>query len=171
LFPPGQLQSVYLSAVSFEENPDFDFDEGAEQVRYRIDSTCAIYDVHRAEALDETHANAHVSAEVVWLRDDEPVDTDTPFSLSLTLTACFSWPDITVDEDTARKWLDYNALYLLWPYLRMHIAEITGMSRMPKLTIYTMNVPESPDFEDTDENVLGASGAPSESRGLGESIP
>jgi len=48
------------------------------------------------------------------------------------------------EEDFRRDWLDFNAPYLLWPYARAYIANLTGSSSLPPLTIFTMKVPHPP---------------------------
>jgi hypothetical protein len=40
--------------------------------------------------------------------------------------------------------LEYNGMYLLWPYVRAYTATLTGLSGFPTPTIVTMNVPKPP---------------------------
>lgn len=47
-------------------------------------------------------------------------------------------------DDLAKGWLEYNGMYLLWPYLRSYVSLISGLSHVSELTIFTMNVPLPP---------------------------
>jgi preprotein translocase subunit SecB len=93
-----------------------------------------------------------VGIEVDWSRTDE-AEGLYPFELNAEVTGMFQWSPASAPktERMARLWLDYNGIYLLWAYLRTHVATITGMSDLPPLTIYTMRVPDRPQLDEDDD--------------------
>jgi hypothetical protein len=95
----------------------------------------------RLNAVVEFAHPADESAE----ESDQTGPGPVPFEIELALHGTFSWDSAEMpDDDLARGWLEYNGMYLMWPYLRSYVAIITGMSHLPSLTIYTMNVPKPP---------------------------
>jgi len=85
--------------------------------------------------------------------EDAPESTDGgeaeplgPFDLALDVHGIFVWNQemFPPDEALAKGWLEYNGMYLLWPYLRSYVTMITAATHFPALTIYTMNVPQPP---------------------------
>jgi preprotein translocase subunit SecB len=116
-----------------------------------VDFDTEVEDFHRHEEDEESHAIVGLRARIDWGTEEEP-DRSGPFDLEITVRGIFIWPSLTLEEDVAQAWIDHNATHLLWPYLRTFITTITALSRLPALTIYTMTVPESPDFE-SEENV------------------
>jgi preprotein translocase subunit SecB len=141
-----ELPNVWLASLRFEENLDFDRGARSAPLDYRINSDITVDDLHRAGEDDETHAVATMSASIDWSEEG-------PFTVEANIRGLFVWDNSTIDEDLARSWVEYNATHLFWPYLRSYVTTITALSSFPSLTIYTVSVPESPDFE-SEENVL-----------------
>jgi preprotein translocase subunit SecB len=131
----GQLTDVYLVGLEFRRNPDFDFESDASDAKYHVetDTTASVSD-------DHTFGRTEVTASIHWATvDEQPVEY--PFDLHITLVGDFEWraPDMPADE--IESWLAFNAEHLLWPYLRAYVAQITGMSDLPPLTLYTRTPP------------------------------
>jgi hypothetical protein len=150
---PAQLEEVWLASVLFKEDMDFSWGDRP-GLRYEVDADTTIDDFHLNDDGTETHAIACLHASLTWFdeeRDDSP--TTGPFDLNVDVRGLFVWDSTALEESAAHAWLDYNATNLLWPYLRGYVAAITAHSRLPKLTIYTMSVPESPDFEESEDSV------------------
>jgi preprotein translocase subunit SecB len=77
-------------------------------------------------------------------------------SLSVRVGGVFSWQAATKpDRRLAELWLEYNGMYLLWPYARSYIAAISGMSNVPPLTLYTMSLPNPPDLSELEAEESG----------------
>lgn len=155
---PAQLVQAWLASVTFAENREYLESTDRSKVSYEVESSSEIEDLARFESEDETWAWVRLDARIVWHAEGEEGQGEggekpaTPFDLDMTLRGAFMWGSATVDERVAHAWLEYNASYLLWPYLRSYVATITGMGILPALTIYTMSVPEAPDF-DSEEDV------------------
>jgi len=95
------------------------------------------------ERFPEPPAQLELDVKVEWRHvSDEPFTA--PFDLELTVSGLFEWDHTTHARDLVDAWLEWNGVYLLWPYLRSYVAQITGASSLPPLTIYTMKVPQAP---------------------------
>jgi preprotein translocase subunit SecB len=134
----GQLESVWLSRVTFRENLEFDPDD-ANACRYSLRRSAEI------DSVAEDMWVLHMDVEVEWTRSDD--GEELPFDLGLQVSGAFSWEQAPVDPSFVHGWLDFNGPYLLWPYLRSHIATVTNLSSLPPLTIYTMTVPRPRSIE------------------------
>jgi preprotein translocase subunit SecB len=100
------------------------------------------------EATDDGRrwATLRLDLEFDWVDEDgQPL---RPFDLRVVIRGGFSWSDGPTEERLARKWLEYNGMYLLWPYARSFIATVTSQSRLPALTLYTLDVPQPPELDD-----------------------
>jgi preprotein translocase subunit SecB len=162
---PAQLQDVWVERIRFEEDATFDRADTA-NVSYFVEPKVEIGELRDGD--DGSLSSAvRLSAEVRFARDDE-IEGALPFELDISVVGSFEWSGETkpADAKLAPAWLDYNAMYLLWPYLRAHIATVTSASRLPTLTIYTMNVPNPPVIpseDDTSEQAEGATAQTEES--------
>lgn len=162
---PAQLEFVWLSGVRFQADPNFDRSD-APNWKYVVASETSCDEMFEGETPGDEPSNDGVmwtivilTAKIEWSRVDELQEDDSqakPFELELEVAGAFFWRDGTgPDDKMARLWVEYNAQYLLWPYLRQHVSTITMMSNVPTLTIYTMNVPDRPNMdEESSENVL-----------------
>jgi preprotein translocase subunit SecB len=123
--------------------------EDAPHTEYVVETDVAIGDLGRSE--DGLVAAVTLSAAISFSRTDG-AEGPLPFSLEPDVHGVFRWPpdDLPPSDDLAEAWLEYNGMYLLWPYLRSYIATITGFSHLPALTIYTMNVPKPPVIPEAD---------------------
>jgi preprotein translocase subunit SecB len=139
---PAQLEWVWLSRVNFNVNPEFERNDIGKTTYYvEPDTDVALLN---AEESGARSAVVTLSATIEWEREG---DGPLPFEMQIDVGGHFRWNERAPDEQLARLWLDYNGMYLLWPYLRSYITTITAMAPVPPLTIYTMNVPEPPDVE------------------------
>lgn len=159
MFAPAQLERAWLASIAFEENFGFSLEE-RHKVSYELDARTEIETLFADEEDPPvTWAIVRVDVDLEWHRAEgrEPdqeggEDEEAPFTLSASVRGAFTWaPDRPPEERFARAWLDYNAMYLLWPYLRGYISTVTGFSTFPPLTIYTMQVPEPPDLESEEQ--------------------
>jgi preprotein translocase subunit SecB len=151
VYAAAQLDKVWLADVHFVENPDY---VPNSDIRYFVNSTVEVEDFHRWDEEDETHAIASLAASIVWNiegTDDQP--GELPFTLEVVVRGRFVWQGVSIDQDLAESWISYNATHLLWPYLRGYVTAITAWSALPSLTIYTVMVPEEPDFG-SEENAV-----------------
>ncbi len=148
---PAQLESIWVNEIRFRVDPDFDRAD-ATKTSYVVDAETDVGELF-IEDDGEMSAFVKVDATVEWTRED---DGPLPFEVHVEIEGMFSWaPEMRPDNDRiASLWLDYNALYLMWPYLRSYINAVTAMSSLPPLTIYTMSVPKPPRFdeESSEEN-------------------
>lgn len=137
----GQLQSAWLDAVELEINPNFDPET---VVRYHLSYE---HSVTLADDVESVKTGvAAVQLDVNW-RDgnDEPLTEGAqPFNLRLRVVGLFTWEREQVDREIFGAWLEWNGVYLLWPYIRSYVAMLTSMSPRPTLTIYTLRVPDPP---------------------------
>jgi hypothetical protein len=151
---PAQLEGVWLHSVRFAENENFDESERS-GLFYFVNAKVTHDPFEHDEEHDQTWAVARLHATIEWRREDEyeqRYERPIPFELELVVGGAFAWPSSSIDKRVGNAWLEFNARYLLWPYLRSYAASVTSMSRLPPLTIYTLSVPEPPDFE-SDEDV------------------
>jgi hypothetical protein len=133
----GQLIEVFLAEVHFRRNPEFDYDEHAGAASFFVES------MTRADVSDErTEGETALEASVKWRATD---GSDTPivqpFDINVTVVGRFEWqtPDMEVDE--IRAWLEFNGEFLLWPYLRGYVGQITAQSDLPALHLPTLSLP------------------------------
>jgi preprotein translocase subunit SecB len=148
---PATLVGAWLAHVRFEDNREFPSAEQGD-VSYTVDSEVDVQDFHRDETNNETHAYMLLQASIAWYRDDDLLERESgPFVLALGVRGFFVWDSSIVSEEEARAWLTYNGRWILWPYLRTYMTSVTSISRLPPLTIYTLDVPESPDFESEED--------------------
>jgi hypothetical protein len=140
--PPAQLESVHLGRLEFAPDPSFPVEELA-RVTYEVAPGVGIGELRSNERGLESDLTLRASIAFSRVEEDEG---PLPFEMTIELHGSFVWVSdaLPPDEDIARAWLDYNGMYLMWPYLRSYVAAITGMSHLPALTIYTMNVPKPP---------------------------
>jgi hypothetical protein len=170
---PAQIENVWLSKVDFSTNPGFDRSEAIQWIFTTV-SEAQMEPLQRTDAAADGEQSGEEGADdriswstvrlavhIEWARIDgdepqEDEDGDAPLQIALEVTGVFVWRgDAIPDDRIGNLWLEYNAQYLLWPYLRQYIATITAMSNVPTLTIGTMNVPELPQIgDDSAENVL-----------------
>jgi preprotein translocase subunit SecB len=135
----GQLQFAWLDGTTFQARSDFDPD--ATTVRYQLDYE---HDVAIGEGESERVAFVNLAIVVTWTdENDEPTD-DYPFDLTLHVGGHFTWEPEQYDRDTFEAWLEWNGVYLLWPYARAYIGALTSASLFPPLTIHTLRVPDPP---------------------------
>lgn len=141
---PAQLESAWLGRVLFEPDPTATV-EDVPSSSYNLTPSVAIGDVETNEADGSRGAVVSLNAQIEFVRTDE-TEGPTPFTLDITIHGWFRWAADTLPptDELARGWLEYNGMYLLWPYLRAYTATITGLSGFPALTIVTMNVPKAP---------------------------
>lgn len=140
LLSAAQLDGVWLTSVTFAENRLLDPDR---KPTYSLTHTTDV------DLFDDEDGNPlgllELHAKVDWAADVDGEPVEPPFELALTVVGIFAFnPQRQRDERFASAWLDYNGVYLLWPYLRTYISTITGLSTLPPLTIYTMRVPNPP---------------------------
>lgn len=147
---PAQLENVWVNEVRFRADPNFERDD-APKTSYVVDAETDMGELV-TEDDGEMWAFVTVDAKIEWTRTDDP-EAPLPFEIEVQIQGMFSWaPEMRPDSDRiASLWLDYNALYLMWPYLRNYINTITAMSRLPPLTIYTMSVPKPPRFDEPED--------------------
>jgi preprotein translocase subunit SecB len=141
---PAQLEYVWLGRVVFEPDPDATF-EDVPKSAYNLTPGIAIGDIETNEEDGSRGAVVSLNAHIDFVRTDD-TDGPTPFTLDITVHGVFRWAAgaLPPTDELARGWLEYNGMYLLWPYLRAHTATLTGLSGFPALTIVTMNVPKPP---------------------------
>ena len=141
---PAQLGYAWLGRVVFEPDPEA-MVEDVPNASYNITPDVEIGEVLTDEGDGSRAAVVSLSAEIDFTRNDG-TDGPTPFTLGITVHGVFRWAvdSLPPSDELARGWLEYNGMYLLWPYLRAYTATITGLSVFPALTIFTMNVPKPP---------------------------
>ena len=146
---PAQLTGTSLGRLVFEPNSEFDV-EHISSTSYTVEPRVEISPLQHSE--DAVSAVVTVHATVVFTRLDE-TDAPLPFELELDVHGVFRWSAETfpADEKLAIGWLQYNGMYLLWPYVRSHITTVTALSWLPPLIIGTMNVPTPPVISAGDE--------------------
>jgi preprotein translocase subunit SecB len=152
----AQLEAVWLARIEFRENPGFDPERDQDRVRYAVGRETRIDHSESGEASLMT-----LMARIDWSHVDEG---EIPFDLEVDLQGLFAWSSPIDDEDFAAAWLEFNGVYLLWPYLRSHVALITTASSLPPLTIPTLRVPR-PEIGETVAEGDDESGATVESQG------
>lgn len=144
----GQLQHAWLRNVAFQENARFDFQTA--RLTYHVELADLQIDFRADDDAADRGSDwavLHVPATVEWQIAEgeiEAPEIEAPFELSLTVAGLFTWEPAPPKRESQQRWLDYNGVYLLWPYLRSYVAMITGASSLPPLTIYTRRVPELP---------------------------
>jgi preprotein translocase subunit SecB len=141
--PPAQLEDTWVARLAFDENREFDRAD-SQNTSYAVEPRVEIGELIKQND-GAIEATVRLGANVVFSREDDQ-EGPLPFGLAIEICGLFRWePDVIPPEDhLASAWLEYNGMYLLWPYLRSHIAAVTAMSRLPTLTIYTMNTPKPP---------------------------
>lgn len=147
---PAQLVVTALGAVRFEPDEEFPV-EDIGNVSYTVEPGVELGDLqHQEDGRVTAGMKVHVS--VVFTRLDES-EGPTPFELELDVHGMFQWTAETfpADERLARGWLQYNGMYLLWPYVRSYITGLTAQSWFPALMIGTMNVPTPPEIPADEE--------------------
>jgi hypothetical protein len=133
----GQLLDAYLSEAHFSVNPKFDFSQS-------MTSSYAVHTDLSVEAAEDLRtARADLGVRIEWMFPPDADDPEVPFDLTVTITGEFEWGDQkpTTREDV-EGWVEFNAEHLLWPYVRAQVAMITGASKLPPLTLYTITVPQ-----------------------------
>jgi preprotein translocase subunit SecB len=133
----GQLEHCWVSKINFVENEHFTPSE--ESVRYNVDHSSRSDFNEKADS-----ALLHLDVAIKWTHSDDAGDFTPPFVLDLTVTGLFEWRESMHDPALREAWLEWNGVYLLWPYLRACVAQITTISSLPTLTIYTLRVPDPP---------------------------
>lgn len=158
---PAQLQQVVLSLARFEINREFDPELHAEGLNYEVHPTVGISELERSD--DGLRGWVQLDAKIVFTRpgaEEAAQPLPTPFDLEVRLLGFFGWSAADMPgDDLGKGWLEYNGMYLMWPYMRAYIATLTSMSALPQLTIYTMNVP-TPPVLDSDDEPSGSTEAP-----------
>jgi hypothetical protein len=152
--PPAQLIDTWVTQLAFTEDPEFDPTESS-KVSYIVEPHVKIADPVAAEGGGITSL-VTLSVDVSFARNEEGDEGPLPFELTITVDGIFRWePDVAPPEvQLASAWLEYNGMYLLWPYVRAHIAAVTALSRLPTLTIYTMNTPNPPVIPPADDDEI-----------------
>lgn len=138
---PAQLEDVWLQRVRFEANPSYD--GVGLGVTYSVEPEVDLGELVTNDEDGSVSAVVRLRAAVKFSRAEEDPG-ELPFEMEIEIHGRFRWEAPPTRIVLASAWLEYNGMYLLWPYLRSHIATVTGMSELPTLTIYTMNVPKPP---------------------------
>jgi preprotein translocase subunit SecB len=145
----GQLSNCWLSRLAFVENESVNVEGNA--ATYSVAYTHEIeIDEVAPEDGEQSWALLRLNAEIEW-RHPEEAEFERPFELSLTINGVFSWDPGVANRELVEAWLEWNGVYLLWPYLRSYITMITAASGLPALTIYTMRVPDPPPSPPADQ--------------------
>jgi hypothetical protein len=148
---PAQISEAWLAAVDFRGNPEWPTGEG---LLYRLDQDFEVTDLEERTEEDDSHFSARgtLTLTVRWFEDEgETIEaSEGPFDLTISVGGEFTFVPGR-EERFVETWLTYNGAYLLWPYARAHIATITGLGRLPRLTIFTSQVPTAPDFESDED--------------------
>jgi preprotein translocase subunit SecB len=167
---PAQLEGAWLGRVLFEPNP-LATGEDAPHNEYFVHPEVNIEDPQRDED-GSLAAVLTLTATVSFSRTDG-AEGPLPFLLELDVHGVFRWSasQAPQSDDLARGWLDYNGMYLLWPYLRSYVTVITGFSHLPALTLYTMNVPNPPVIPDEQAHSAEDAGAEQETTTPGQVPP
>lgn len=134
----GQLATVWLQAISFEENEEFDPD--LHEVTYSLDVDHETRLSTDPERLNRTFLE--ISLSVDWEPTDAEGMSPAPFALKVVAQAFFDFPP-PGDQDQMRAWTDYNGVYLVWPYLRSWVSMVTALSILPAFTLPTLAVPRA----------------------------
>ena len=138
----GQLEFAWLQAAEFRVAPGFDPD--GPNVRYHLDYE---HEIAIGEGESERVAFVNLAVVVRWTdENDEPTEA-YPFDLTLHVGGHFNWEPEQYDRETFEAWLEWNGVYLLWPYARAYITALTSASLYPPLTIHTLRVPDPPQRE------------------------
>lgn len=136
----GQLVGVWLKAIDFEENEDFDPER--HQVTYSLN-----VDHETDTELGEGKGSViEVSLSLEWEAADAEKVSPPPFDLTVVVHGMFEWQEPR-DEDFRRGWTDYNGVYLVWPYIRSFVATVTAFSLLPSFTVPTLAVPRPEVYE------------------------
>jgi hypothetical protein len=155
---PAQLTEAWLASAEFRDNVDW---PPGQPIWYQLDESFEVADLEQRGQEEGTSywwARGTLTLVVKWFEDEgETIQTeDGPFDLTISVTGEYQFA-VGREEPFVRAWLTYNGAYLLWPYARAHIATITGLGRLTKLTIYTSQVPTAPDIEsEEDANPLAS---------------
>ncbi|WP_138974465.1 protein-export chaperone SecB [Patulibacter medicamentivorans] len=127
------MQDVSLANVNFALNSSFDEDH--DNPLYSVVTSLSV------ELSDERDAAiVWMDADIEWSAGEDG-EVRPPFDLSLTLKAAFDWALPDVEPGDVVSWLTYNTQHLVWPYLRSYVQQITAMSDLPPLVIFTISVP------------------------------
>lgn len=140
---PAQLEQAWLGNVDFDPVPEFD-PADAGKTSYLVEPNVGISEIDTDPDGGQV-AVVTLTAKIVFSRaEGEP--GPVPFEMELDVHGLFRWKANALPPrpELAHGWLEYNGMYLLWPYLRAYVNTITGLSHLPGLTIYTMNVPKPP---------------------------
>ena len=143
----GQLERVWLDNVEFEARPDY---EREGEIHYVVD-----YEHH--VRLGETGSDAIVAVLVTldWRNADDETCVG-PFDIKIGAVGMFRWgPENT---EYFEAWLELNAVYLVWPYVRSYVAMLTALSPFASLTLETMRLPDPPVREIMEASERGAGG-------------
>jgi preprotein translocase subunit SecB len=155
MFAPAQLGDVWLAHVRFDDAPDFEVGQHPE-LQYDVVPYLTVEELEFEEN-GSAAATVRLDLEIRWFAgESEERAGAVPFEIALGLRAGFTWTEAPAEE-LARRWLDFMAMYLLWPYARAHVANITSFSAAPTLTLATLEVPELPELE-SEENVRSEAG-------------
>ena len=143
-----QLENAWLVSVAYAEH---EWHFGEESIWFNVDEA---FVVTRFQPEDDgaVAATGELELRVRWYADEEitmPAER-APFDLTMRLAGDFRF-DVGTEERFARAWLEYNGAYLLWPYARANAATVTGLGRLPKLTLYTRRLPELPEIESEED--------------------
>jgi len=151
LSSPAQIESAWLAEVHFRDR-----DEWTGQGRwYQVDDEFEVQELEVLETENAYRAVGAVTMTISWFSDEEltiEADTGVPYDLRIVVAGEFRFAP-GLDESHVETWLDYNGSYLLWPYARAQISTITGLGRLPALTIPTAELEVPPDI-DSEEDAL-----------------
>ncbi len=128
----AQFIDPTVEAISFHRNPGYDPEQ---EISY---SLSVDHEVHVPDAPDIALIRVELSVDWSWPDGDREIAP--PFDLTIVMTGSFQWPEPR-DLDLRRAWTEYNGVYLIWPYLRVHVAEIVMSSGLPTFTLPTFVVP------------------------------
>ena len=141
----AQLEAAWLAAINFRVRT---YDRAAlSDASYRLGHDSVVETVG-GDVDTGMWAVFGLNVVVRWV-DADGEDAEGPFDLDMKVGGRFVWPaSISPDEQFCRLWLEYNGMYLLWPYVRSYISSVTGLSGLPSLMIYTLRVPDPPALGD-----------------------
>jgi hypothetical protein len=157
---PAQLKGAWLSSVEFVERTGW----SGGMSWFGVDEDFNVLDIELLEEEDVFRVEAEVTITLKWFKDEAetaPAD-EWPFDLTMSVGGEF-WFAPGREERFVDAWLKYNGAYLLWPYVRAYASAVTGMGRLPRLTLETRQVPTPPDLEsEEDVRVEGEQAAPND---------
>jgi hypothetical protein len=155
---PAQLTEAWLAGVEFNDNAEY---PPGQPLWYQLDEKFDVGELEKREDEGSTYiwARGTLTLVVKWFEDEgETIQADEgPFDLTISVTGEYRFAP-GHEVPLVRAWLTYNGAYLLWPYARAHIATITSLGRLHRLTIYTSQIPTAPDIEsEEDANPVASS--------------